>query len=84
VNIRFRGSAEQLNELLAGVIDGCWDKHNHGKHWQCKRADGAVLNWWPSTGTILCQGPISARIKLEMEIRDAFIGDAATEEKGMT
>ena len=52
---KFRGSYQELQDrvLLSGA-DGMWiDKDNHK---QFKTEEGAFLNWWETTKTILFQG----------------------------
>lgn len=43
---------------------------------QIKTEDGAVLNWWPSTGTLQFQGKKEARTKLEADL-SAYTGHLA-------
>ncbi len=39
---------------------------------------GAVLNWWPSTGTLQLQGPAEARSALEAALSEALRDDGVT------
>lgn len=42
--------------VAATKVPGKWHKMANGyRRFDCK--DGAILNWWPSTGTINFQGP---------------------------
>lgn len=73
IDLRYRGSLKGLqNKLAAAVHGGEWSLHNHGSHWQCRRPDRAILNWWPTTGTILCQGPDAARDRMIAELQVIF------------
>lgn len=53
---KFTGSFEQLASIvtLTGAR-GHWQERLNG-HYQFHSADGAVLNWWATTGTLSLQG----------------------------
>jgi hypothetical protein len=66
MQMRFTGKFRDLEKLIAVIgISGEWTKReNHNQY----RADkGAVLNWWPSTGTVTFQGPDAAARTLKAE-----------------
>lgn len=52
---KFRGSLDQLRTVVARTeLSGSWQRIPHG--W-CYRCDsGALLNWWPTRGTLSFQG----------------------------
>ncbi len=72
--IKFRGELSELQTLVnkLGYV-GEW-KADNGKQ-VFRSEDGAVLNWWPSTKTIHCQGATEARTKLESQIDSALSGN---------
>lgn len=71
--LSFIGTHEQLVKQLAGVVTSYgWAVLNMGTHYQYRRPDGAVCNWWPSTGTISCQGPEAAAAEMHEQIVEAF------------
>jgi len=53
---RFTGSIDELKRQIdqAGIA-GNWTDSEQGKYVFRSKA-GAVLNWWPSTGTVQIQG----------------------------
>jgi hypothetical protein len=54
---KFHGSLGELQELLRNCsIPGEWQFHKANKFYRFRAATGAILNWWPSTGTINFQG----------------------------
>jgi len=61
---KFKGS---INELKARVeaagITGEWSDEGQGKH-AFRTSYGALVNFWPRTGTIQFQGKESARAKM--------------------
>lgn len=71
---RFHGTLEQLDAVLvlAGRM-GSWELMPAGyRRFVCR--NGAILNWWPSTGTINFQGRPAARADLEQAIAKAVSG----------
>ena len=56
--MRWHGSSEVLGQRLADLLgaEPQWRSLNGDKHWQLRTPCGAVINYWPSTGTLLCQG----------------------------
>ena len=70
---KFRGSFVELQELVAATgIDGEWVEQ--GPHKQYRTDNGAILNFWSSTGTVNFQGPPSAAQELEAAIFRAGTG----------
>lgn len=51
--------------LLTG-IEGRW--HNLGNQKQYRTDDGAILNWWKTTGTIYLQGDLKASRYLSKQL----------------
>ena len=61
----FHGTIEQLDAIvLASRSLGRWDWMPE-EFWQFRRPDGAILNFWPTTGTFDFQGPPAARDAFE-------------------
>jgi hypothetical protein len=60
MTLTFRGSYKELKKcvLLTGIT-GEWRKIENNQV-QYRTGDGAVLNWWRSSGTILFQGQAQA------------------------
>jgi hypothetical protein len=55
--MKFHGKLEVLAEIMTEIgLVGSWRRLPDGAH-QFRSEGGAVLNWWESTGTLLCQGP---------------------------
>ena len=73
----FRGEFTEFQTLVSdlGYI-GHWV--DGGGKYVFRSEDGAVLNWWPATGTIQVQGQEEARKKLECAISDSLAGSAST------
>ena len=57
---RFHGKFDELEVLVS--YKGQWEEDN-GKM-IFRSDDKAILNWWPSTGSLLAQGPTTPRTKL--------------------
>jgi len=61
---KFSGTLEELKSFVNEIGSrGVWNEPERGH--QFRSQDGAILNWFPSTGTILYQGPKAAREALE-------------------
>jgi hypothetical protein len=60
---KFNGTYDELKiQVQATGIPGSWRDRMNFKQY---RADiGAVLNWWPSTGTISFQGPAAEALEV--------------------
>ena len=71
---RFRGEFGDLEALLTGLgYRGQWVDDN-GKM-VFRSEDGAILNWWPSTGTLQAQGQATTRNMLEEAVTKALQGE---------
>jgi hypothetical protein len=64
MTLTFSGKFKNLKQqtALTGVAGEWCCRQNH---YQYRAMTGAVLNWWPSTGTINFQGPESAATDLK-------------------
>src|SRR5438105_3854532 len=78
MGIHFGGEYDELQRLVAGMkIVGEWSEPSKG----CVRfrtKDGAIFNWFTTTGTINFQGPDPAKAKLEAKLTAAL--EAESEE----
>jgi hypothetical protein len=55
--LNFQGSLEELQDIvLRFAIRGEWSFHKKNRFYRFQAATGAILNWWPNTGTINFQG----------------------------
>jgi hypothetical protein len=55
--LKFRSSLEELQDIvLRCAIRGEWSFHKKSRFYRFQAAAGAILNWWPKTGTINFQG----------------------------
>jgi hypothetical protein len=53
----FRGSLNDLQDtLMQSAIPGERSSHKKSRFYRFQAATGAILNWWPSTGTINSRG----------------------------
>ena len=67
--VQYHGTFERLRAVLnAANAEGEWRALLNG-HQQFRDTSGAILNWWPSTGTVLMQGDPEAAIGLLEAIR---------------
>lgn len=76
MNLKFRGNYISLKNCVARTkVDGDW-RHldNHQK--QYSTDDGAVLNWWATTGTISFQGRDKNK-----DFENAFINEASAKNR---
>jgi len=71
VRRRFIGSLDQLQYCvgLTGAA-GEWEPMPAG-FWRFRCRNGAILNWWQSTGTFNFQGPTDAARRLEQALAAA-------------
>ena len=70
--LRFAGTLEELKAKLA-KIEGEWRELNPNQK-QLRAKSGAILNWYPSTGSINFQGNSPALETLEGEVAGALTG----------
>jgi hypothetical protein len=55
--LRFRGSLRELQDtVMRCAIPGEWSFHKKSRFYRFHAETGAILNWWPNTGTINFQG----------------------------
>lgn len=70
------GSIEDLKAVVGMTgATGEWQEKGRGQ-WQFRCNDGAILNWWQTTGTISYQGPQTERQEFE-QIVDLAIDNAS-------
>lgn len=70
--MKFNGDFEVLRRAVEEAARQCktsgtWTEQEHGKQ-QFRANNGAILCWWPSTGTIQFQGPTDRKKALEMAV----------------
>ena len=69
--VKYHGEFSGLKTLVAGLdCQGEWTDDGSKKVFRCD--DGAILNWWPSTGTLQYQGPGDAKLKLQEAVSTAL------------
>jgi hypothetical protein len=74
--LRFRGSLDDLQDIvLQCAVPGEWCFHEKSRFYRFHAATGAILNWWPSTGTINFQGRDAEQ--LEELLRSHEFGDTS-------
>ena len=72
---KFHGEFYELQNLLSGLgYNGQWEDDNGKKVFRSE--DKAILNWWPSTGSLQAQGPEPAKTKLKEAVNQALSGDS--------
>lgn len=72
---KFHGGFSDLEALLTDLgYQGQWVDDNDKKVFRSE--DRAILNWWPSTGTLQTQGPAVARNMLEVAVTRALQEDS--------
>jgi hypothetical protein len=55
--LKFRGSLDDLQNIVTRcAIPGRWELHKKSKFFRFQATTGAILNWWPTTGTMNFQG----------------------------
>ncbi len=68
---KYHGEFSELETLVAGLgYHGEWADDGGKKVFRCD--DDAILNWWPSTGTLQYQGPEDAKLKLQEAVSTAL------------
>jgi hypothetical protein len=73
---KFHGTLPQLQRVVSATgFEGRWETSPHGHQYRCSM--GAILNWWPSTGTLNFQGPAWAAAEFESALA-AAVADLAT------
>lgn len=71
---KFRGEFGELENLVSKLgYQGKWEDDNGKKIFRSE--DQAILNWWPSTGSLQAQGPATSRTRLEEAVNHALSGN---------
>jgi predicted nucleotide-binding protein len=66
--LKFHGEVEEFKGLLSNAgIQGSWTSGDNGKL-EFRTKDGAVMNWWPTRGTVQVQGQQAARDRLQSKV----------------
>lgn len=73
--MKHKGSFEDLKTIVRGVGREITSSGPSGNAHQIKTDDGAILNWYESTGTVQFQGKPEAKVKLESDLA-AYTGKA--------
>lgn len=66
--MKHKGTFEDLKTMVIGVGRQIIDTKTSGTAQQIKTSDGAVINWYETTGTVQFQGEKSAKQKLEKDL----------------
>ena len=66
--MKHNGSIEDLKTMIRGVGREITSAGKSGSAYQIKTGDGAILNWYESTGTVQFQGKAEAKSKLENDL----------------
>lgn len=74
---RFTGSFERLKGILQAV-GGVWHRQD-SELCQLRLEDGAILNWFPSTGTVTFQGKPRAKALLQARVEAALASNSKTD-----
>jgi hypothetical protein len=62
--LTFLGSLANLQDIVMRcAISGEWSFHKKSRFYRFRAATGAILNWWPTTGTINFQGQDAEQFK---------------------
>ena len=73
---KFHGEFNELEMLVSQLgYKGNWEDNNGVKTF--RSGDKAVLNWWPSTGSLQIQGPTEPKAKLEGAVARALSDDSS-------
>lgn len=71
--LRFPGDLADLKAWVRSAhLKGVWEETPI--YWRFRCRTGAILNWWPSTGTINFQGPAREKYALIKGLASAFCG----------
>lgn len=78
MGIHFGGEYDELKRIVASLnLPGEWSEAKDCVQFRTK--DGAVLNWFPTTGTINFQGPDPAKSRVAAKVRIALANEAGDE-----
>jgi predicted nucleotide-binding protein len=76
--LKFKGKIEELKTLVdRGGFEGDWSDGGNGNH-QFRAANGAILNWSPTKGSIWFQGPGSAKTGIEAALTPLLNGQPSS------
>jgi hypothetical protein len=79
--LKFQGSLDDLQDIVMRcAILGEWRFHKKHRFYSFHAETGAILNWWPSTGTINFQGHHAEQF--ERLFLDQALVEAAQPEAG--
>lgn len=82
MSVHFGGDFEDLRRLLEQVkCEGQWSEPKPDC-FQFRTKEGAILNWFASTGNINFQGPDPGRSKLENRVTNAIAAVMEVEDEG--
>jgi hypothetical protein len=74
--IKFRGSLEELQGIVLRCANrGEWSFHSKSRFYRFRAATGAILNWWPSSGTVNFQGQDAQEFE-RLILEHALVGAA--------
>ena len=77
--LRFIGSLEELQEIVTRcALLGDWQLHAKSNCHRFRASTGAILNWWPTTGTINFQGHDAEQFEMLL-FEHAIVGVAQSE-----
>ncbi len=79
MSIHFHGEYDDLKRIVASLrIAGEWSEPTTGCA-QFRARDGAIFNWYLTTGTINFQGPDAAKTKLQRKLTAALAAEEEVE-----
>jgi hypothetical protein len=77
--LKFRDSMDELQDIVIRcAIPGIWSFHKKSRFYRFQAATGAILNWWPNTGTINFQGH-DAELFEALFLKHALVGATLSE-----
>jgi hypothetical protein len=77
--LKFQGSLDDLQYIvLRCAIPGEWRFHQKNRFYRFQAALGAILNWWPSSGTINFQGRDAQKFE-RLFLEHALVGAAQSQ-----
>ena len=72
MSLRFNGEYDELKRIVDSLkFTGEWSESENPTCVQFRTKDGAILNWFPTTGTINFQGPDPAKSRVASKVRIA-------------
>jgi hypothetical protein len=77
--LKFQGSLDNLQDIaMRCAIPGEWSFHKKSHFYRFQATTGAILNWWPTTGTMNFQGRNAEQLEAAF-LKHAFVGEAQSE-----